>query len=131
MSVEKMMMSFDITNAKGIFDPYTHERFVEWREASEEEDRIEIAVRGNANNVLYIEAQKRTHDALISFLATPASVLHGVLLKLKAAAIIEDSISDAINSNNRLVAPRAIAAAINDIENMLFFEIGRIKSEKT
>ena len=125
------MLSFDLTITEGIFDHYTHEQFVAWRIASEAEDRIAKEVNEDKNHPSYIEAQKVSDQALIRLLTSPTKLLHGTLLKLKTAAIIDGSTYDALDGENRLVAPRAIVAAIHDIEHILYYEVGRSKLAST
>lgn len=117
------MISMDSTEEmEGVQKSQLYYLFVEWRSACRAICSITDKIDGDLSHPLYIEADKKEKEARIKFLATPASKLQDILLKLKTAAFYEENIESIIMAETSPVASQALIAGINDIERVLFFK---------
>jgi hypothetical protein len=72
----------------------------------------------------YAEATEHSTRALMDFLCKPTSSLYGILLKLKVACHYDDYVAEALDPACNLIAPRAIVAAMHDMENLIIVRMG-------
>ena len=93
--------------------------FAAWRR---DEAAAESALRRAGEDLAdpaYLEAEARARQALWAFLCQPTASLLGVLRKLEIACHYEDYAREALDPASRLVSPRAILAARQDLEHLV------------
>jgi hypothetical protein len=103
----------------GCSDHALQELYTTWRTAESKAHRIFEEINDNESDPRYIEAEKESNIALHEFLRKPTSSLQGVLLKLRIACHFEDYMADALDPTCTLIGPRAIVAAMHDLENVI------------
>jgi len=81
-------------------------------------------VHDNMADPRYAEAAENSTKALLDFLCKPTSSLYGILLKLKVACHYDDYVAEALDPACNLIAPRAIIAAMHDMENLIIVRMG-------
>ena len=90
-----------------------------WRTAESKAHRLFDESNDNYDDPRYIEAEKESHTAVHNFLRQPTSSVDGILLKLRVACQFEDYMADALDPTCTLIGPRAIIAAMHDLENLV------------
>src|SRR5690348_15698286 len=90
-----------------------------WQEAEANMHKILAEVKDDELHPDFIEAALQSDEALHAFLRYPTPSIKGVLLKLKLAANYDDYMESTLDEECKLVAPRAIVAAIRDLESLL------------
>jgi hypothetical protein len=100
-------------------DNHVEKLFAEWREAETKMHKTLADVNDNEMHPDFIEAALQSDETLYAFLRHPAATIHAVLLKLKIAAHYDDYLDYTMDEECKLVAPRAIVAAIRDLEALL------------
>ena len=103
----------------GCSDHALQELYTTWRTAESKAHRIFDQTNDDYSDLLYIEAEKQSAAALTELLRKPTSSLHGIMLKLRIACQYEDFMAEALDPACGLVAPRAIVAAMHDLENLI------------
>jgi len=102
----------------GCADEVLQELYQTWRTAESKAHQIFEEIHDNESDPRYIEAEKDANIALHEFLRKPTSSLRGILLKLRVACQFEDYMADALDPTCTLIGPRAIIAAMHDLENL-------------
>ncbi len=103
----------------GCADKVLLDLFNTWQAAESKAHHIFDETNDNYDDPRYIEAEKQSSIALHEFLRKPTSSLHGVLLKLRVACRFEDYMAEALDPTCTLIGPRAIIAAMHDLENLV------------
>ena len=111
-------------------DIVIHRLFTAWREAEQVARTILAEVEDDMAHPRYAIAEARSTKALQDFLHRPTSSLYGILLKLKTACQYDDYVAEALDPACQLVAPRAIVAAMHDLENLLIVQVGNAGGER-
>jgi hypothetical protein len=111
-------------------DNISHRLFTAWCEAEQAAHIILAEVEDDMSHPRYIAAEACSTKALQHFLQRPASSLYGILLKLKIACQFEDFVAEAIDPAGQLVTPRAVVAAMYDLENLLIVQVGNTSGEQ-
>lgn len=107
-------------------DKIAEKLYSAWRTAEHLAHDILMEVDDDMQHPRYLSATCDSHEKLQKFLSYPESNLTGVLLKLKTACYFEDYATDILDPSNLTVAPRAIIAAVQDLESIL---VGNDKAE--
>ncbi len=102
----------------GCADEVLQQLYQTWRTAESKAPQIFEEIHDNESDPRYIEAGKESNIALHAFLRKPLSSLQGILLKLRVACKFEDYMADALDPTCTLIRPRAIIAAMHDLENL-------------
>ena len=93
--------------------------YAAWQEAEANMHKVFAEVNDDELHPDFIEAALQSDEALHAFLRYPPPTIKGVLLKLRIAAQYDDYMEAMLDEECKLVAPRAIVAAIRDLEKLL------------
>jgi len=93
--------------------------YAAWQEAEANMHKVLAEVNDDELHPYFIEAALQSDEALHAFLRYPTPTIKGILLKLKVAAHYDDYMEAMMDAECKLVAPRAIVAAIRDLEALL------------
>ncbi len=99
-------------------DDVLQELYRTWRRAESKAHDIYEEMNDDYNDPRCIEAERESRIKLHEFLRKPTCSLQGILLKLRVACQFEDYMADALDPTCTLIGPRAIIAAIYDLENL-------------
>ena len=102
----------------------SHHLFIQWCRAEFKANLILHQAEDDAADPQYMEATKLAQRALWDFVCTPTGSLYAILLKLKLACHFDDYTKEAIDPTCTLVSPRAIVAALHDLENVVITTFG-------
>lgn len=89
-----------------------------WRKAEARACRIYDESNDDCNHPRFIKASQKADELLCELLKLNPS-LHAVLGKLQVACYFEDYRTDAANPHCKDIAPRAVVAAIHDLETLI------------
>ena len=92
--------------------------YVDWQEAELHALRVFDDVKEDYGHPRYVEAYGRAHAMLLALLE-PSSSLRAALIKLKIASYFEGYQKDVEDPECRVIAPRAVMSAIQDLESLV------------
>jgi len=92
--------------------------YAAWHEAELHALRVFDEVKEDYGHPRYVEAHGQAHAMLLALLE-PTSSLHGALIKLKIASYFEGYLKDVEDPECTVIAPRAVIAAIQDLESLV------------
>jgi hypothetical protein len=92
--------------------------FSGWQRLDRQAQDILTQSNDDLSDSAYVEAEKRSVEALWRFLGRPTPSIQIIALKLQIACQFEDFCQEAIDPANNRVTPRAVLSALLDLRNL-------------